>query len=94
MYTYTSYHLHIEKSMMMLVITMTMMMLIMIMLTGYRKRAWVVKDAIGLPIASFMCVVVYIIRDWRYLQLTVAIMGALSLITWFFIDESGIKANQ
>ena len=55
---------------------------------GYRKRAWVVKDAIGLPMAALMCFIVYMMRDWRYLQLTIAFLGAFSLITWFFTHES------
>jgi len=55
---------------------------------GYRKKAWVVKDAIGIPMAALMCFIVYMMRDWRYLQLTIAFLGAFSLITWFFTHES------
>ena len=47
-----------------------------------------VKDAIGLPMAALMCFIVYMMRDWRYLQLTIAFLGAFSLITWFFTHES------
>ena len=85
----------LDKLMMMMpTMIMIMLMVMMNILTGYRKRAWVIKDATGIPIAAFFCLMVYMIRDWRYLQLSVALMGALSLITWFFIDESGMRANQ
>ena len=56
--------------------------------TEYRKARVVVQDIIGLPMAALMCLIVYMIRDWRALQLTIAFLGAFSLVTWFFTHES------
>ncbi len=55
---------------------------------GYRKLAVCVKDSFGIPLVSIMVAIVYLVRDWRYLQLTVGFIGAFSLITWFFTHES------
>ena len=63
-------------------------------LPGYRKKAWVVKDMLNIPNAALMCFIVYMIRDWRLLQFTIAFMGICSLVTWFFTHESGMMGNH
>ena len=35
-----------------------------------------------------MVFIAYMVRDWRYLQLTIAVVSVLSLVSWFFTDES------
>ena len=63
-------------------------------LPGYRKKAWVIKDMLAVPNAALMCLIVYMVRDWRLLQFTIAFMGACSLVTWFFTHESGAIGDQ
>ena len=40
------------------------------------------KDSFGIPVVSLMVLIAYTVRDWRYLQLTIAIVSALSLVSW------------